>query len=332
MTPSGEMARQRAESDVDAHAVAGVAAGGGATATLAGRSGAGPAGGLTVRAATLEEWREVAEWAAAEGWNPGHGDTDCFHATDPDGFFIGLLDGQLVSSVSVVNYSSRYAFLGYYLAHPDHRGRGLGLATWRAAVPHAGERTIGLDAVPEQEATYRRAGFATAYRTTRFRGWPGRAGRGGPAAVPGGAGVSVVPVGAEHLDEVAAYDRRCFPADRGAFLARWLTAPGHHAYVQVRDGRVAGYGAVRPCRDGYRVGPLFADTSRGAEAVFDALMGHVGPGEVVYVDVPDPHHSARALVVSRGLEADSHTMRMYTGAVEAVRVERGYAVTSLELG
>ncbi|OKI01345.1 GCN5 family acetyltransferase [Streptomyces sp. CB02923] len=271
----------------------------------------------------MEEWREVARWAADEGWNPGLGDTDCFHPTDPDGFFIGLLDGQLVSSVSVVNYSSRYAFLGYYLVHPDFRGRGLGLATWRAAVPHAGERTIGLDAVPEQEATYRRSGFTTAYRTTRYRGRPVR---------PGAPAAPVVPVTAGHLDEIAAYDAECFPAGRRPFLSRWLTAAGHRAYAQVRDGRIAGYGVIRPSRDGYRLGPLYADTSRGAEALFDALTAPLGPDDTVLVDVPDPHHSARSLALSRGLVPDSHTMRMYTGPVPATRAERGYAVTSLELG
>ncbi|MEV5594472.1 GNAT family N-acetyltransferase [Streptomyces sp. NPDC052496] len=314
MTTPGEIPHQNATDDTTAAATA--------TATITAGPDA-PAGEFTVRPATLEEWREVARWAADEGWNPGLVDTDCFHATDPDGFFIGLLDGRLVSSVSVVNYSPEYAFLGYYLVHPDFRGRGLGLATWRAAVPHAGDRTIGLDAVPEQEATYRRSGFRTAYRTTRYRGRPVR---------PGTPAVPVVPVTAGHLDELAAYDRQCFPAGRRAFLSRWLTAAGHHAYAQIRDGRVAGYGVLRPARDGYRLGPLFADTSRGAEALFDALTAHLGPDDTVHVDIPDPHHSARSLALSRGLAPDSHTLRMYTGPAPAVRPERGYAVTSLELG
>ncbi|MFI2236266.1 GNAT family N-acetyltransferase [Streptomyces chrestomyceticus] len=321
MTSPGEIPHQNAATGTPAATTAGTAPGT-ATATPATAPGA-PAGVFTVRPATLEEWRDVAQWAADEGWNPGHRDTDCFHATDPDGFFIGLLDGQLVSSVSVVNYSSEYAFLGYYLVHPDHRGRGLGMATWQAAVPHAGNRTIGLDAVPAQEATYRRSGFTTAYRTTRYRGCPVR---------PGTPAAPVVPVAPGHLDEIAAYDRQCFPADRHAFLSRWLTADGHHAYAQLRDGRIAGYGAIRPARDGYRLGPLFADTSHGAEALFDALTAHLAPDDVVHLDIPDPHHSARALALSRGLAPDSHTMRMYTGPVAPVQAERVYAVTSLELG
>lgn len=54
----------------------------------------------------------------------------------------------------------------------DHRRQGLGLAIWRAAVPHAGARTVGLDAVPAQQHTYERAGFTPAYDTVRYGGRP----------------------------------------------------------------------------------------------------------------------------------------------------------------
>ncbi|MEU5419591.1 GNAT family N-acetyltransferase [Streptomyces sp. NPDC020799] len=280
-------------------------------------------GAFTVAPATLDDWHLIGEWAAAEGWNPGTGDLACFHPTDPAGFFIGRLDGRPVSAVSVVTYSPDYAFLGYYLVHPDHRGQGRGLATWRAAFPHAGTRTVGLDAVPAQQATYARAGFGPAYTTVRHKGRPG--GTTPPAA-------AVAPVTAAHLDAVAAYDRQCFPAERRAFLARWLTAPGHTAYVRLDDGRVTGYGVIRPSRDGRRVGPLFADTPQGAEELFDALTAGLGPDEDVFMDIPEPHGTATALAASRGLTADSHTIRMYAGPATPALDGRTYGVTSLELG
>ncbi|MCB5907786.1 GNAT family N-acetyltransferase [Streptomyces pinistramenti] len=282
-----------------------------------------PAGQLTVGAASLDEWREIAEWAAQEEWNPGLGDTECFHPTDPAGFFTGRLGTRTVSAVSVVNYSADFAFLGYYLVHPDHRGTGLGLATWRAAVPHAGRRTIGLDAVPAQQATYARAGFTAVHDTLRYAGRPEA-----PAALDPDA----VPFTAAHLDAVAAYDRRCFPAGRHGFLSRWLTAPGHHTRVLLRAGRVAGYGVTRPARSGHRIGPLFADTPEDAAALFDSLTAAAGPGGEVFLDIPEPRQAAQALATGRGLTACSHTVRMYTGPVPPVEEELTFGVTSLELG
>lgn len=281
-------------------------------------------GELTVITASLDDWHQVAQWAADEEWNPGRDDTRCFHPTDPSGFFLGRRGDRTVSSLSIVNYSDEYAFLGYYLVHPDHRGRGWGLATWRAAFPHAGARTVGLDAVPAQQATYQRAGFTPAYENLRYGGRPTR-----PGTPPS---PDVVPVTAAHLDSLAAYDRRCFPADRHAFLARWLTAPGHTARAYLRDGQAAGYGVIRPARTGHRIGPLFADTPQAAEALFDALTATVDPSAEVFLDIPEPHRAAHTLATARGLTPQSVTTRMYTGPVRPTDQDRIFAVTSLELG
>ncbi|WP_406002353.1 GNAT family N-acetyltransferase [Streptomyces sp. NBC_00829] len=279
--------------------------------------------GLTVTAASSEQWHQVAEWAAEEGWNPGNGDVACFHPTDPAGFFVGRLGDRTVSAVSIVNYSEEYAFLGYYLVHPGLRRRGLGLATWRAAFPHAGTRTVGLDAVPEQQPTYGRSGFKSAHDTLRYGGRPERSGT--PAA-------DAVAVTADHVEAIAAYDRQCFPAERPGFVARWLTAAGHVAYARLREGRIAGYGVIRPALDGHRIGPLFADTPEDAEVLFDALTAHLRPEEEVSIDIPEPHRAASALVLARGLEPRSHTVRMYIGAVPRTRADRAWGITTLELG
>ncbi len=294
-------------------------------APAADTGGPGGAAGLAVSRASLSEWHEVVGWAADEGWNPGHGDVECFHPADPAGFFLGRLGGRVVSAVSIVDYSEQYAFLGYYLVHPEHRGTGLGLATWRAAFPHAGSRTVGLDAVPAQQATYERSGFTAAYRTLHFAGVPDR-----PSAVPG----AVVPVSPGHLPAIAAYDRLCFPADRHAFLGPWLTGPGRAAYVHLQDGgsRVTGYAMIRPARGGWRIGPLFADSPDIAAALFDALAGHPAPGDEVHLDIPEHHLPALQLAASRGLTARSHTVRMYTAPVTVARADATWAVTSLELG
>ena len=106
---------------------------------------------LEVTRASVADWGIVREWAAAEGWNPGLDDAPAFFAQDPEGFFLGRVDGEPVSAISVVNYSDAYAFLGFYLVRPDLRGLGHGLATWRAGLAHAGDRTVGLDGVPDQQ-------------------------------------------------------------------------------------------------------------------------------------------------------------------------------------
>ncbi|GGU39491.1 GNAT family N-acetyltransferase [Streptomyces lavendofoliae] len=278
---------------------------------------------LQVSRATPEDWSVVREWAVAEGWNPGLRDVTGFFAQDPDGFFLGRLDGERepVSAVSVVNYSDTYAFLGFYLVRPDRRGLGHGLATWRAALAHAGDRTVGLDGVPAQQDNYRRSGFALAHRSARWVG-----------SVAGRApGAGVVPAAEVGLAAIAAYDAGCHPAERPRFLERWLDAPGHLALARVVDGRVTGYGVIRPAHEGFRVGPLFADSAGDAEVLLDALVDGSGADRIA-VDVPESNPAAVRMAEARGLVPTFATARMYTGPVRPFAGDRVFGITTLELG
>lgn len=283
--------------------------------------------GFEVGIAGEQDWAEVVAWAAEEQWNPGLADRAHFLTQDPDGFFLGRLDGRPVSAVSVVVYDDAYAFLGFYLVRPELRGRGLGLATWRAGLEHAGSRTVGLDGVVAQQDKYRESGFSFAYRTLRYSGVPT------PGALAGAPTGDLVEVG-EDVDlarAVADYDRRCYPADRPDFVARWVGAPHHTAYACVRDGGVSGYGVIRPARDGHRIGPLFADTAQDAAVLFDALTASAA-GSAVMLDVPEPNQAGLALAKSRGLEEVFETARMYTGPVRPLSDHKIFGVTTLELG
>ncbi|MFE9994837.1 GNAT family N-acetyltransferase [Streptomyces avermitilis] len=274
---------------------------------------------LVVTQASLDDWPVVVGWAAAEGWNPGLSDAPSFFAQDPEGFFVGRIAGEPVSAISVVNYGADYAFLGFYLVRPDLRGRGYGLTTWKTALAHAGDRTVGLDGVPAQQDNYRQSGFELAHRTARYTGTV-------PAGEPA---PGVRPAEAADLAAVAAYDSACSPADRPRFLEHWLTGPGHRTFVRLVDGRLTGYGVVRPALDSLRVGPLFADSAEDARALFTALTADAGE---IAMDIPETNTAAVVLAREAGLTPSFETARMYTGPVRPFAANRVYGITSLELG
>jgi GNAT superfamily N-acetyltransferase len=276
---------------------------------------------LVVTRAGLDDWPVICGWAADEGWNPGSADGPAFFAQDPEGFFLGRIDGEPVSAISVVNYGADYAFLGCYLVRPDLRGRGHGLTTWKTALAHAGTRTIGLDGVVAQQDNYRRSGFELAHRTVRFTG----------TAPAGEAPADVRAVGEADVAEITAYDSVCHPADRPRFLAHWLTGPGHRAVVRRTHERVTGYGVIRPGHDSLRIGPLFANTPEDAAAVFAALTAESAGSEVA-IDVPETNTAGIALAQRAGLRPSFETARMYTGPVRPHARERVFGVTTLELG
>ena len=119
-------------------------------------------GRLTLAALPYEISTAV-NWATAEGWNPDLADEACFAAADPEGFFIGELDGALGATVSCVNYGASFAFLRFYTVRKDLRGRG----PWNAAITHAGPRVIGLDGVLAPQQNYTKFGFELAYANVR---------------------------------------------------------------------------------------------------------------------------------------------------------------------
>ncbi|GAA5236960.1 GNAT family N-acetyltransferase [Verticiella sediminum] len=263
-------------------------------------------------------------WASDEGWNPGLADGPAFHAADPDGFLLARRDGVAAGCVSLVRYDDRYAFLGLYLVQPAFRGQGLGRALWQAALERGQGCVIGLDGVPARQDDYRAAGFVLAHRNLRFAGMAAPDPRPEPAVTE----LADLP-----FEQVLAYDRHGFPSHRPHFLKAWTHYPGGCALAyEGDDGELQGYGVLRPCVTGSRIGPLFADTPEIADALFRALRAAAPAGTPVYLDVPENQPQAMALAQRYGLQPQFETARMYRGDAPEVDATRIYGVTTFELG
>jgi hypothetical protein len=267
-----------------------------------------------------EEIALAVDWAAGEGWNPGFQDAACFATVDPRGFLLGEVDGLPAAIISTVNYDSNFAFLGFYIVRPDLRGEGYGWQIWQAGMGHAGSRTVGLDGVVAQQENYKKSGFVLSHRNIRYGG----------LVTPTKAG-DTLPLGQIPIDLLAADDNRVFPANRPQFIASWIAAAGHVGRAVRRDGRLAGWGVIRPCRRGYKIGPLIADDPQIAASLFKALTTAVGGGEV-FIDVPQPNQSAVDLAETFGLAPVFETARMYTAPIREPQIDRIYGVTTFELG
>jgi GNAT superfamily N-acetyltransferase len=279
-------------------------------------------GDLRIRPMKANEISLAIDWAAAEGWNPGLADAACFATVDPEGFLIGEIDGVAAATISCVNYDARFSFLGFYIVRPELRGRGYGLRIWNAAIAHAGSRVIGLDGVVTQQRNYEKSGFIHAYANIRY---------GGVIAAPVAAFADIVDLAGIPLSRIESSDAAVFPAPRPNFLRTWIETPGHVGRAVVRDGALAGWGVIRPCRNGFKIGPLIAEDRAAAEAVLAALLTAADRAEI-FLDVPSVNKEAIDLAADLGLVPVFETARMYTGAIAPLRLERVFGVTSFELG
>lgn len=283
-----------------------------------------PPAPLAFRSFAASELALPIGWAAAEGWNPGLHDAIAFNAADPGAFLVGELpSGEPATMISAVRTGADFGFLGFYITAPAFRGQGYGMQIWNAALSRLAGRTIGLDGVVAEQAKYIKSGFVLAHRNLRYGGIAPAA----SAALPPG----IVDARTVPFAFLAAFDANHFGRLRADFLREWIDLPESRALVRLRDGVVQGFGVVRRCHDGCKIGPLFASTEADAEALFTSLAGFA-PGSSLFFDPPEPNTAAVALARRHGLTPVFETARMYRGPAPVLPLDRIYGITSFELG
>jgi hypothetical protein len=88
---------------------------------------------------------------------------------------------------------------------------------------------------------------------------------------------------------------------------------------------------IRRCRDGHKIGPLFADSPQLADRMFQSLASQV-TGETLFLDIPLPNRDAIELAERYQLAPVFETARMYTGGDPEIDINKVYGVTTFELG
>jgi GNAT superfamily N-acetyltransferase len=279
--------------------------------------------GYHIRVMNLEEVEDIAiEWAAREGWNPGLNDAECFYAADPDSFLVGELDGKVIACISAVNYQNEFGFVGFYIVHPDYRGLAYGYELAKVALDRLQGINIGVDGVIDQVENYKRYGFSLAYRNVRYEGVS-------EAFAPH---PNVHAITESDMTAILAFDRNFFPAQREAFLVKWIHQKGGCALVFKEGVEIKGYGVMRPCFQGYKIGPLFAENAEIAEQLLNGLSGSLPEGSTFYLDIPEPNAEANMLVKRYQMKKVFETARMYNRAAPELPLDRIFGITSFELG
>jgi hypothetical protein len=114
-------------------------------------------------------------------------------------------------------------------------------------------------------------------------------------------------------------------------LRNWIKQPGSSAMVALGEDRIAGYGVMRPCRAGYKIGPLFADNMQLAHRLYKALVSQA-PGSLIYLDVPENNPQAMALASHYQMKEVFGCAKMYFGPKPVLPDNEIFGVTTFELG
>ncbi len=257
----------------------------------------------------------------AAGWNQTEEDWRRFLELSPDGCFVAESGGDLVGTVTTVNYENRVSWIGMILVDSNHRRRGIATALMKTAIGHLeGKGTVKLDATPDGREVYRRLGFKEEYTLYRL------------VADSAGGGLAgnenVMSISRKLLKELFTRDRIVFGADRSGLLMS-LVQPGY--FFGGQDG-IAGYCFGRRGTNFMQVGPLVADNAEQAAALAAVMIANTGQKACV-LDVPAGQKTFIDMLTQNEFSVQRPLYRMYLGENSYPgQVDHVYAIAGPELG
>jgi ribosomal-protein-alanine N-acetyltransferase len=246
------------------------------------------------------------------------------------------LDNNPIGCIAGVRYNQYYGFLGLFLVIEEYRGRGFGLQLWKKALSHLSDLPcVGLEAAPERITDYSKWGFTISSKTTRWQ------------LLGDGKLVeqysmnddlddfSFVEGSSIPQDAVEKFDEKRETTPRPHFLYNWLNHPAGKVIAVIdKKNCCHGFGRIRPCLlqngDGWRIGPLMADTPMLLQILLKKLIER-HPGLII-IDAPGLNKSASEVFEKLGFKSVSETFRMYRGSQPPVSMNDVYGLACLELG
>lgn len=275
-----------------------------------------------IRRMVENELQIALDWAYKEGWNPGLNDRQCFYQADPKGFFLGLLNDEPIATGAAVAYDENFAFCGLYIVKQEFRKQGYGFQLTEERLKYVGNRITGLDGVLDKIPKYQRIGYIPSHTNIRY------ALRSQPAFSSYPQVVELKKIPFEQLEN---FDRSYFPSPRSNFLRCWITQTNSYALGYLKDQKLYGYGVIRKCFKGYKIGPLFAASPVIAQELFESLCSKIKEGPV-YLDIPEPNKNGQLLAKNYKMIPTFEVIRMYRNGTPNVDLQGTYGVTSYELG
>ena len=219
-----------------------------------------------VRGATEDDLKSVTRLGVIEDWHFNPHDLACAHAFDPSAFFVGELNGEVISHINAVKYPGHSAYIGTFIVQKEHRGKGYGKQTWDTAWRSLDHNcTIALDGAPNMIANYKSLGFHSVWNTSSAVIDLSKIVEVLSYVTPP-PGVLCVPIRTVDFEKLFKYDTFVFGAPRQTLLEKYINLPGSLGWAAVNEkGAVLGYALVKQviseagAKIGLSMAPLYAD-------------------------------------------------------------------------
>ena len=248
---------------------------------------------LPIRRLTLRDLTACADLSEDRGWPREEHKWGLLLAAGR-GYGIDDPDGGLVTACIVTEYGPQerpeLGAIGMVLVAERYARQGVGRRLMRQIVAGMGTTPLTLHATPYGRPLYEELGFKATGRAEMVRGH----------FTPRGSEPEVAtrPATAEDLPAILRLDEEVFGCDRTHVITR-LPAFADHLLVAEGSGRITGYAAAWPNMDTHVVGPLIADDTETAKALFASLAARTD--RPLRTDIDVRHEELLAWVKEHGL-------------------------------
>jgi len=181
------------------------------------------------------------------GWNQTEADWRRFIELEPDGCFVGELDGRSVGTTTTCVFRVT-AWIAMVLVDIDARGNGVGTTLLKHAVEHLEKhrvKTIRLDATSLGRPIYEKLGFTPDYNLARFEG----------TAPKGKVDAAVAQATPNMHEDLIEFDRRMTGRERAKMLGRLFDEFPELTRIVGRDNEIEGFITMRPGINAVQIGP-----------------------------------------------------------------------------
>ena len=265
------------------------------------------------------EWVESAlRLSTQAGWNQSQADWVRLMCLPQGCVKVLIEESEVRASYSIFSLDSDLCWIGMLLVDESLRGRGLGSAAFASALRDAAKwRTVGLDATSLGEPIYVKRGFQPVRTITR---WSVSA-----LELP----VSTSPHRIGIHDGILAFDAAGTGVDRSSLL-RDMASSGAVFFSVEKGEETSAYGALRPGRTAWQLGPVLANSIEEFACVLDLAMAFLAGGEMI-CDVL--HADAAGLLEARGFTPRRHLKRMaFPYSPDCLCAETVWCAAGFELG
>ena len=255
---------------------------------------------------------------AHEGWNSTKSDFEEILQFNPEGSFIGEVDGEPIGTVCTVSYGE-FGFIGYLIVQNMYRGQNFGKKLMKIAMKHLlnrGTKSILLDGVPQAVSFYEQLGLRKIAKSLRLK-----------ATLTGQSSEYVRQMIPEDLDKISVFDTRHFGGSRKNFLEmRFLMFPEYCKVLEIND-EIQGFIMGSKSGNSIRVGPWVMNNHSPKGNDLLLAMAESAKGNSLKLGVLESNIEALSVLWNHGFKESSHSWRMLYGEdTEATKSNHLYAI------